>query len=85
MSKKIKYADIEQSQHDISNWVYDPPKAQSPFGLLPGQGADGYGHKITTEYKVFYKGRLRRIYATCISNAAAYWIVCCNEKLHLRG
>lgn len=44
------------------------------------QTATGYGSKLTTEYKVKFLGRWYRVYATCHSNAASYWIVARGEK-----
>ena len=48
--------------------------------LLPWQElglqetASGYGLRLTTSYKVPYKGRLYRVYASCVSNVASHWI-----------
>ena len=84
---KVEYADTATSRFDISNKVYDPPAGavQSAWGVrLPGQGLDGYGSKITTEYKIRYEGRMHRIYATCHSNVASEWIVKGGKKLFLR-
>tara|TARA_R110002020_G_scaffold308903_1_gene524475 strand:+ start:456 stop:731 length:276 start_codon:yes stop_codon:yes gene_type:complete len=47
------------------------------------QTASGYGLKLTTRYKVRHNGRLWRVYATCISNAASHWILVKGQKLHL--
>jgi hypothetical protein len=43
----------------------------------------GYGLKLTTPYKVRHEGRLFRVYATCVSNVASYWIMCKGQKLHV--
>jgi len=45
--------------------------------FYPGQGADGYGRKISTDIVLRFEGetRPRRVYATCFSNAATHWIV----------
>jgi hypothetical protein len=37
--------------------------------------ATGYGHKIPTTRKVWYKGKWRRIYCTIYSNIGTCWIV----------
>ena len=34
----------------------------------------GYGKDMPTDTQIFFKGRWRRVYATCYSNAAAYHI-----------
>lgn len=34
----------------------------------------GYGKNMPTSTEVFFKGRWRRVYATCYSNAAAFHI-----------
>ena len=47
------------------------------------QTASGYGRKLTTRYKLPCGRRLRRVYATCISNAASHWIVIDGVKVYL--
>ena len=42
-------------------------------GLM--QTASGYGRKLTTEWKVKYSGRLRRIYCCCFSNSGSLYII----------
>lgn len=44
-------------------------------GHRPGQGADGYGRKIATDYAVRYGGRTRRVYCCIFSNAGTYYVV----------
>ena len=46
------------------------------------QTATGYGAKLTTRRKIRYKGRLRRVYATCFSNVASCWIQVKGEKIY---
>jgi hypothetical protein len=52
---------------------------------FPGQGADGYGRKISTDMIVQIKGekRKRRVFCTCFSNAGSHWIVRDGKTLHL--
>lgn len=45
------------------------------------QTASGYGSKLTTQYKVNYKGRLRRIYSACFSNVGVPYIIYKGEKV----
>lgn len=53
-------------------------KAARPF-----QNGTGYG-KSTTSWKVFFAGRLRRIYSICYSNSATLYILVKGEKFFLR-
>ena len=53
-------------------------------GLAPGQGADGYGRKITTDYVAQINGRTYRVYAICFSNAASHYVTYKGEKLFLK-
>ena len=46
--------------------------------------ASGYGTKLTTRYKHKHNGRLYRVYATCISNVASYWILAKGKKIFIR-
>lgn len=48
------------------------------------QTVTGYGLKLTTRYKVAFKGRWYRVYATCISNVASHWIMSQGRKIHLQ-
>ena len=43
----------------------------------------GYGKKIPTSWKVYYEGRLRRIYQDVCSNSASSYIIVKGKKLHL--
>ena len=42
-------------------------------GLM--QTASGYGRKLSTEWKIKYAGRLRRIYCCCFSNSGSLYII----------
>lgn len=48
------------------------------------QTASGYGNKLTTRYKVLYRGRMRRVHAICHSNVASLYIVVQGERLFLK-
>lgn len=55
-------------------------------GCFPhGQGADGYGRKITSPYIVKIKDsrRWRRVYITIFSNIGSLWIVVNKEQRHI--
>jgi len=48
-------------------------------GLL--QTASGFGRKLRTEKKVFYKNRWRRVYVCQISNAGTAYIIVNKEEV----
>jgi len=52
----------------------------------PGQGVDGYGRKITSDWLVRFNGEKKtyRVYITQISNAGSAWIIRDRQKYHLR-
>lgn len=51
---------------------------------LPGQGQDGYGRKIATDYMAIVEPNnvAYRVYATCFSNCASHWIKIGSQKFH---
>ncbi len=84
MQTRIEYA------HDIGKYTLhrNDPKGKriAPWGtFLPGQHETGYGLKITTDIVLKFQNekRERRVYATCISNAASHWIMYNGRKVHL--
>lgn len=57
------------------------------FGMMQqarGQGADGYGKKISTDYMAILNGRKYRVYAVCFSNAASHYVTIKKESYYLR-
>jgi len=48
------------------------------------QTATGYGIKLVTQYTTKYQGVKRRLYATCFSNAASYWVIVKGKKHFVR-
>ena len=66
------FEDLRAEQH-ILNWQV--------AGLQ--KTATGYGKKIPTSWKVYYEGRLRRIYQDVQSNSALSYIIVKGKKLHL--
>ena len=42
--------------------------------LAPGQGADGYGRKIATDWKALVNGRWCRVYCCCYSNSGSLYV-----------
>ncbi len=79
------------------NFITDEPKGVVDMGMwgkrYPGQDETGYGSKITTNkmaYDPFQerkssktKTRFYRVYATCFSNCASFWIIKGGQKLFL--
>ena len=53
--------------------THSPVRTREPGGLLPGQGNDGYGEKITLPWIVEYAGQCRRVYCTQHGNAGTWW------------
>jgi hypothetical protein len=64
-----------------------PVPRRGVLQLLPGQSAEGYGTKITTDILLKFRGDTteRRVYATCFSNAASHWVIHHGTKLWLRS
>ena len=73
----------EQTRVELLNYGRDgeitliesPVKRRRVMQLLPGQDQDGYGQKITTDWVVNYKGKMRRVYCTQVSNAGTCWFL----------
>jgi hypothetical protein len=59
----------------------DPPKR------LPRRTLSGYGAKIATSYVVRFAHTTRkhRVYATCYSNQASFWVLIGGDKYHLQS
>ena len=56
--------------------IYRSPVRPDGFGgNYPGQGADGYGRKISTDYVARYGGRTRRVYVCQFSNAGTAYVI----------
>ena len=67
MDKRLRYLREEKPDAEF----YSAPIV----GRRPGQGADGYGRKIATDYAVRYGGRTRRVYVCQISNAGTAYVI----------
>jgi hypothetical protein len=54
--------------------------------VAPGQGSDGYGMKIVSDWMIRFEGekKAHRVYITQISNAGSAWIEKNGEKYFLR-
>ena len=63
--------------------IWDIPLECHILGLT--YTASGYGLKLPTRYMLsINSGRFRRVYATCVSNVASYWVVVSGKKVYLR-
>ncbi len=63
-----------------------PVPKRGPMQLAPGQNADGYGRKITSDIVLKLNGenRERRVYTMIFSNAGSNYIVYNGKNLFLR-
>ena len=73
MEKKLRYLRAERPG---VQFFYAPCAiVRGPHTIAPGQGADGYGRKISTDYVARYGGRTRRGYCCCFSNAGTCYVL----------
>ena len=78
---------------ECANWKCRPPikylhdttsfKVRERPCKSHGQNAQSYGRKISTGYIIQIGSRWHRVYATCYSNAASYWVMYRGEQWHL--
>jgi len=57
------------------------------LGFIPkGMNLDGYGVRIHTPYRIKLKGEIkaRKVFASCCSNVAMYYIIRGKEKIVIR-
>jgi len=79
---KIKY--MERCFSNYTFLLDEVERSGGILNLMPGQEEDGYGTKITTDYKVRIQGYgTYRIYATCVSNCASHWIKVSGRVYHI--
>lgn len=78
--------EINEDYFVVRNDATMPKGARhTPWGtFFPGQGADSYGKKISTDLMLQFKGEKRkyRVYCTCFSNCGSHWIMRKGERLH---
>ncbi len=65
----------------INPWTDSETEVWSELHPATRRTVTGYGSKIPTDHKVEYAGRLRRVYYTCYSNVAKYFIIVNGEKV----
>ena len=51
-----------------------PVPRRGMMQLAPGQGQDGYGRKISSDYMAFFNNRWHRVYCCCISNSGSLYV-----------
>jgi len=52
--------------------------------LMPGQGKDGYGSKITTDYECRVGNKWHRVYLIQISNAGSHYVTVGGQRYYVR-
>ena len=57
------------------------PLAWQLAGLQQTQ--TGYGSKLTSQYKMHFAGKVRRIYYRCYSNNASFFVMLGKERRYL--
>ena len=74
---------VDYLEDNFTNYLVeiDPPKR------LPRVRLDGYGHKIPTSYVVNFRQPAKRcrVYATCWSNVASFWVQRNGKVYHLQS
>lgn len=84
MSDSVTYLDeVTKSFSVYENPVEVGPP---PLCLRPGQGEDGYGDAIQTDYEVGICGESRRyrVYAICHSNVSSHYVRYMRRRIFLR-
>ena len=54
------------------------------MGLAPGQGSDGYGRKISTDYMARINNRWHRVYCVCYSNSGSLYVILRSGRFYIR-
>lgn len=70
--------------NDVRNLTEVPCKLDAPE-YRRGQGVDGYGVKIQSDYKIQlpHSNRWYRVYITQVSNAGSLWVESKGVKYHI--
>jgi len=81
--KPLEYA------HDVGEYTLHRREVRKHGGMIdraPGQNAEGYGRKITSDMILKFKGDTReyRVYITQFSNCGTCWITYQKRQLVLR-
>lgn len=51
--------------------------------VMRGQNKFGYGMKISTRYKVKINNIWRRVYCSCFSNVACFWVLVNKQRQYI--
>lgn len=80
---EIQYADEVVGPYTLHR---RPVPRRGMLQLAPGQGADGYGRKISTDICLKFSGekRERRVYCCCFSNCGTCYVVVNGQTLYLK-
>lgn len=80
---QIKYADEVIGIYTLHR---RPVPKRGMLQLAPGQGADGYGKKITTDICLKFRGekKERRVYCICFSNSGTCYVIVKGQALYLK-
>jgi hypothetical protein len=80
---QIQYADEVIGTYTLHR---RPVPKRGMLQLSPGQGADGYGRKITTDICLKFNGekKERRVYCICFSNSGTCYVVVNGKPLYLK-
>ena len=76
----VKYL---QDHYDVK-FIRKPVPRRGMLQLAPGQGADGYGSKISTDFIAIIGGIQHRVYYCCFSNAGSHYVLVKGETFYLR-
>lgn len=81
---QIQYADEVVGTYTLHR---RPVPKRGMLQLAPGQGADGYGKKITTDICLKFRGekKERRVYCICFSNSGTCYVVVNGKPLYLKS
>ena len=78
VTRKVRYV------HELGSVEFRKTEVRRHGGmlrLLPGQGEDGYGLKITTEFECRVNdNKWRPIYLTLVSNIGSLWVIINKQK-----
>lgn len=70
--------------HPEAEFKKVPVTRRGILQLAPGQGDDGYGDQIATDYMVRVNGKWRRVYCVCHSNVGSLYVKDGSDKLFVR-
>lgn len=81
MKERVLYL---RETHPDTVYLKKPVKRKGVLQIAPGQGKDGYGRKISTDYMAVSNGVTRRVYCCQYSNAGTCYVII-DGKWHVVG